>query len=695
VLYTQEDLFLRLPGGKMASIFISYSSRDERAAEGLQTWLLEHTHEVILRSRTKKQEQGAFEGLKAAFQGDIDRVDVVIFLVTPFWQASRLCQWELETASSSSKKLVAVLEAPSTIELSSRVAIADMTKSREAGFDALRDELQWTGSNAATGSGKGASADIGRQGAAIADHAPKKRADGEKKSRAEKSSENRQAGVNDTLKKLRSGIRWSAIFAWLKETFKLRGADADVKTDKAPVAPVKKASFKISEVLPLVKGGSKWVIADKMRVAGAAFLAFIFATALIGLVSDRTIGGKDAMRKELANVKKRQSLLLSRVSNHLRETGDDQTALLLALEAVDEAQEQDDLLKARDSLYSAWIKMQKNLVIKGHDNHVSGAMFSPDGQLILSSSWDRTARVWNLSSRKQVLALDQHDGFVNGAVYSPDQSLILTAALDNKARLYNARTGKLIRTLKGHSHDLTSAVFSRNGRRIVTASGDQTARVWDVAGGKTLKTFSGHKGGLEYADFSPDGKRIVTASADNMARILDVETGNELAVLKGHSDVVRSARFDPKGELIATGSQDKTIRLWGAKNGVLQRVLKGHKWAVLTVAFSPDGKRLVSASKDNTARVWDVQTGDLLLILQGHKGIVSQASFSPDGHMIVTASGDGTIRLWPLTTSDKDLVNKARHTATKCLTLAQRKKYFLSDTPPKWCIKLKKRPYNK
>lgn len=690
----------------MASIFISYSSRDERAAVGLRTWLGEHDYKPVLVTRTKKQERGDFEALKAELKDEIGRADIVIFLLTPFWQASDLCQWEMAWAKSTSAMLLAIQEAPTSRDLSNAMTVVDMTKGRDAALVELKDRLKryvqdgQTGAGAKWGRSKpvldaDTAEDVGLQGNVIADHGGSVHSINEKSKRRGRPARGGEARVNRTLKILRQGIRWNTFPEWFIKTFKMSEPRAHVKKSKPKEASSDKSSFNLPKFQSLTMRAASWVVADKLRVTGAAFLLFVLTTALIGLTSDRTFIGKDAMRKELANVKKRQSLLLSRVANHLRESGDQETALLLALEAMNEAQEQDDLQQARDSLYTAWVKTQKKLVLRGHDNHVSGAMFSPDGKYILSSSWDRTARVWEVSSRRQVLVLDKHDGFVNGAVYSPDQSMILTAALDNKARLFNARTGRLIRILKGHSHDLTSAVFSANGRRVVTASGDQTARVWDVAGGKLLRTFLGHKAGLEYASFSPDGNRIVTASADSTARILDVTSGEQLSLLKGHTDVVRSARYDPKGNLIATASEDKTVRLWEARSGVFQRALKGHEWAVLTASFSPDGQRIVTASKDNTARLWSVKTGKLLLVLKGHKGIVSQASFSPDGRQVVTSSGDGTIRLWPLVDSDQELVKKAQRAATRCLTLPERKKYFLGNTPPDWCIKLKKRPYNK
>ncbi len=691
----------------MARIFISYSSRDERAALGLQSWLREHSYDPVLVPRTKKQEQGDFDNLQADLQTSIGEAELVLLLVTPFWQASNLCQWEKKEAISRHKPILAILEAPTNAKITDCDFVVDMTKNRDVGLSDLKDKLlqlraakpKATEPDTKTDTSAPVSDDpqtaIKLQGTVINDHDRGKSSSPDRPEKLIRPAMRHAANVNRTLKVLRQGIRWSAFPGWVTKSLKLPVAGSKFTPQMPWLQTLKKRFFKMPDFKPLLKHGSKWVVADKIRMIGAAFMLFVFATALIGFVFDRTLGGKDAMRKELANVKKRQSLFLSRVANHLRETGDAQTAMLLALEALQGAQQPDDRQQARDALYTAFIKGQKNLVFTGHENHVSGAVFSPDGKLILSSSWDRTARVWSIATRKAILTLDQHKGFVNGAVYSPDQSMILTAALDNKARLFNARTGKLIRTLKGHSHDLTSARFSSNGQRILTASGDQTAKVWEVAGGQLLKTILGHKAGLESADFSPDGNRIATASSDKIVRILDVSSGERLALLEGHADSVRSVRYDRQGELIATASEDKTVRLWQARSGVFVRALKGHEWAVLHASFSPDGKRLVSASKDNTARIWDVKTGKLLQVLKGHKGIVTHASFSPKGKMIVTASGDGNIRLWPLFASDEDLVNKVRRAAKKCLTLDQRKKYFLSSKPPKWCKKMKKPPFHK
>jgi WD40 repeat protein len=73
-----------------------------------------------------------------------------------------------------------------------------------------------------------------------------------------------------------------------------------------------------------------------------------------------------------------------------------------------------------------------------------------------------------------------HEGDVRSAAFSPDGSRIVTASEDRTARIWDAASGKEIAVLRGHEGAVRSAAFSPDASRIVTASGDGTARIWDV-----------------------------------------------------------------------------------------------------------------------------------------------------------------------------------------------------------------------
>ena len=71
---------------------------------------------------------------------------------------------------------------------------------------------------------------------------------------------------------------------------------------------------------------------------------------------------------------------------------------------------------------------------------------------------------------------------------------MVTASWDKTARLWDVESGNEIGVLKGHDNTVYSAAFSPDGRRVVTASGDKTARLWDVESGKEIGVLKGHDG---------------------------------------------------------------------------------------------------------------------------------------------------------------------------------------------------------
>jgi WD40 repeat protein len=287
-------------------------------------------------------------------------------------------------------------------------------------------------------------------------------------------------------------------------------------------------------------------------------------------------------------------------------------------------------------------------ILRGHDGSVSSAAFSPNGLRVVTASGDKTARVWDAVTGKEIAVLRGHDSQVYSAAFSPDGSRVVTASSDKTARIWDPATGNGIVVLRGHTRGVSSAVFSPDGSRIVTASDDKSARIWDAASGNKIAVLGSGGTSVLSAAFSPDGSRIVTASGDT-ARIWDTTTAMEMTILRGHGGLVDSAAFSPDGSRIVTASTDQTARIWDAASGNEIAVLRGHDISVSSAAFSPDGLRIVTAS-GKTARIWDAAIGKEIKVLRGHDGAVRSAAFNSDGSRIVTGSYDQTARIWDAAT---------------------------------------------
>ncbi|WGV24023.1 hypothetical protein [Halotia branconii] len=288
--------------------------------------------------------------------------------------------------------------------------------------------------------------------------------------------------------------------------------------------------------------------------------------------------------------------------------------------------------------------------LSGHDNFVISVSFSPDGKTLASGSYDKTIKLWNLETGKQIRTLSGHDDWVISVSFSPDGKTLASGSRDKTIKLWNLETGKQIRTLSGHDNFVISVSFSPDGKTLASGSRDKTIKLWNLETGKQIRTLFGHDNFVISVSFSPDGKTLASGSGDKTIKLWNLETGNQIRTLFGHDDFVRSVSFSPDSKTLASGSEDKTIKLWNLETGKQIRTLSGHDDFVISVSFSPDGKTLASGSADNTIKLWNLETGKQIRTLSGHDNWVYSVSFSSDGKTLASGSSDKTIKLWNLET---------------------------------------------
>ncbi len=238
-----------------------------------------------------------------------------------------------------------------------------------------------------------------------------------------------------------------------------------------------------------------------------------------------------------------------------------------------------------------------------------------------------------------------HTGSINSANFSPDGKKIVTTSWDKTAKIWDVQTGKLIANLVGHSEEVKSAIFSSDGKKILTFSQDYTAKIWDAQNGKLLFDLVGHTAKILSAKFSTDGKMILTNSWDKRAKIWDVQTGKLLANLIGHTKKVTSAIFSPDAKKILTTSEDLTLKLWDAQNGKLLVNIAVGSDNYISATFIENGKNILTASWNHSPKVWDVQTGKLILELADTS--TTTAEYISNAKTIVTTSNyNHSVKLW-------------------------------------------------
>ena len=76
------------------------------------------------------------------------------------------------------------------------------------------------------------------------------------------------------------------------------------------------------------------------------------------------------------------------------------------------------------------------MFLKGHDGWVSCAAFSPDGKTLASASYDKTIKLWEVSSGKELHSIEAHSDAVTTIAFSPSGKLLASASYDETIKIW-------------------------------------------------------------------------------------------------------------------------------------------------------------------------------------------------------------------------------------------------------------------
>jgi hypothetical protein len=300
--------------------------------------------------------------------------------------------------------------------------------------------------------------------------------------------------------------------------------------------------------------------------------------------------------------------------------------------------------------------------LEGHTLSAIDADFSSSGNIIGSTSVDRTVRLWRKNGQPIKANFPDCENGVWGIDISSKDQLVVTGCIDGVVRVFDIE-GNLKQELKPLgwkagilNFNVVKVRFSFDDSMIVSAHRDGQVRLWRVSDGKLLKTFP-HLERVYGVDFSPKADLIVSGSWDKSVKVWKISDakpfdgkrfdGKPLHEFR-HKDRVHEVTFDLSGDRVASASWDETVRIWSVKTGEeLSKLV--HKYDVYGISFSPDGKTIASGSTDRVIRLWDVDSEKLINQFKGHTAPINAVNFSPDGKLLVSTSDDWTVRIWSLT----------------------------------------------
>ncbi|XP_055694930.1 U5 small nuclear ribonucleoprotein 40 kDa protein [Lutzomyia longipalpis] len=292
------------------------------------------------------------------------------------------------------------------------------------------------------------------------------------------------------------------------------------------------------------------------------------------------------------------------------------------------------------------------MLLEGHQGDIFTCEFHPEGQIILSSGFDRQILIWKVFDECENIGLmTGHTGSVMEAHFSPDGSNIFTCSTDNTVAIWDVPTCQRIRKLKGHGNFVNSVQGARRGPQIlVSGSDDNTIKLWDSRKRYATATLEATYQ-VTAVGFNDTAEQIVSGGIDNDVKIWDLRKNEVLHRLRGHTDTITGIALSPDGSYILTNSMDNTLRIWDirpyAPTERCVKIFSGHQHNfeknLLRCAWSKDGTLVSCGSADRFVYIWDTTTRQIKYKLPGHNGSVNDVDFHPEEPIVVSASSDKTL----------------------------------------------------
>jgi hypothetical protein len=275
-----------------------------------------------------------------------------------------------------------------------------------------------------------------------------------------------------------------------------------------------------------------------------------------------------------------------------------------------------------------------------------------DGEKIISGSYDKTVKVWSMSSGECLSTLEGHLGWVFSVCVTAGGEKIISGSYDKTVKVWSMSSGECLSTLEGHQDWVASVCVTGDGEKIISGSEDTTVKVWSMSSGECLSTLEGHQDCVASVCVTADGEKIISGSQDTTVKVWSMSSGECLSTLEGHQDWVRSVCVTAGGEKIISGSYDKTVKVWSMSSGECLSTLEGHRADVRSVCVTADGEKIISGSHDKTVKVWNMSSEECLSTLEGHRGPITSVCVTTDGEKIISGSGDMAVKVWSMSSGE-------------------------------------------
>ncbi|KAM6987880.1 autophagy-related protein 16-1 isoform 3-T4 [Tautogolabrus adspersus] len=243
--------------------------------------------------------------------------------------------------------------------------------------------------------------------------------------------------------------------------------------------------------------------------------------------------------------------------------------------------------------------------LTGSNAGITSIEFDSAGSYLLAASNDFASRIWTVDDYRLRHTLTGHSGKVLAARFLLDNARIVSGSYDRTLKLWDLRSKVCMKTVFAGS-SCNDIVCTE--QCVMSAHFDKKVRFWDIRSESIVRELE-LQGRVTSLDLNHDRSELLTCSRDDLLKIIDLRTNAVRQTFSAQgfkcgADWTR-VTYSPDGAYVVGGSADGALYVWNVLTGKVERTLdRNHNSAINAVSWSPSGAFVVSVEKGSKAILW-------------------------------------------------------------------------------------------
>ncbi|KAK0098497.1 hypothetical protein PV326_007758 [Microctonus aethiopoides] len=204
--------------------------------------------------------------------------------------------------------------------------------------------------------------------------------------------------------------------------------------------------------------------------------------------------------------------------------------------------------------------------LTGHEDAISCLAWSPSRNIIISGSWDCSAKIWHsyvsgkkIKPQECLIAQLDHDSKVTCLNISSNEELLGSGTEDGEIFVWNMNSYELQFTVKGHFSKINAMIFDSECKNIISCADDKLINVFDIQ----------------------TSTRIYSTSLDNEPMTLNwIST------------------------LLLVGDNEGNLTVWDSLGATFRSKIHCHRGSLTAVSVTSDNKYVITGGNDRKIMVW-------------------------------------------------------------------------------------------